>query len=76
VSIHACHKAGRHIVAMESDKEIYKSLIEPLLAQPVREAPKKPRLHKGPFGIGDEEQVFDIPNIIARNGYCIKFHFR
>jgi hypothetical protein len=55
---------------MESDKEIFKSLIEPLLAQPIREALKKPRLHKGPSGIGDEEPVFDIPKIIARNRYC------
>jgi hypothetical protein len=55
---------------MESDKEIFKSLIEPLLAQPVCEAPKKQRLHKGPSRIGDEESVFDIPKIIARNRYC------
>jgi hypothetical protein len=75
VSIHACRKTGRHIVAMKSDKEIFKSLIEPLLAQPVREAPKKQRLHKGPSRIGDEEPVFDIPKIIARNRYCKQVSF-
>jgi hypothetical protein len=65
VSIHACRKAGRHIVAMEADKEIFKFLIEPLIAHPVRKAPKK-----GPSRIGDEEPVFDIPKIVARNRYC------
>jgi hypothetical protein len=69
-SIHACRKVGRHIVAMELDKEIFKSLIESLLAQLVREAPKKQWLHKGPSRIGDEEPVFEIPKIIARNKYC------
>jgi nickel-dependent lactate racemase len=29
-SIHACRKADRHIVAMEGEKEIFKSLLEPL----------------------------------------------
>jgi hypothetical protein len=55
---------------MEADKEIFKSLIEPLLAQPIREAPKKQRLYKGPSRISDEEPVFDIPKIIACNRYC------
>jgi hypothetical protein len=55
---------------MELDKEIFKSLIESLLAQLVREAPKKQWLHKGPSRIGDEEPVFEIPKIIARNRYC------
>jgi hypothetical protein len=69
-SIHACHKAGRHIVAMEADKEIFKSLIEPLLGQLVCEASQKQRLYKGPSRISNEEPVFDIPKIIARNSYC------
>jgi hypothetical protein len=55
---------------MEGDKEIFKSFIEPLLAQPLREAPKKQRLHKDPFRISDEESVIDIPKIIAHNRYC------
>ena len=69
MSIHACRKAGRHIVAMELDKEIFKSLIEPLLAQPICEAPQKPQFHKEPSRIGDEEPVFDISKIIVRKKY-------
>jgi hypothetical protein len=34
---------------MEADKEIFKSLIEPLFAQPVREASKKQRLIRTPL---------------------------
>jgi hypothetical protein len=69
-SFHACRKARCHIVAMEEDKEIFKSLIESLLTHPICEAPKKQRLHKGPSRIDDEEPVFDIPKIIPHNRYC------
>ena len=54
---------------MEGDKEIYKSLIEPLIIQPVCEVPIKQWLHNNTFRIGDKESVFDIPKIIARNRY-------
>jgi hypothetical protein len=57
-------------VAMEANKEIFKSLIEPLIAHPVLEASKKQWLHKGPSRIDDEEPVFDIPKIVAYNRYC------
>ena len=70
VSIYACCKAGYHIVAIEANKEIFRSLIEPLIAYPIIEAPKKQRLHKGPSRIGDEEPIFDIPKIVAYNRYC------
>jgi hypothetical protein len=57
-------------VAMEVDKKIFKSLIEPLLVQLNREAPKKQQLYKGPSRINDEKPVFNIPKIIAPNRYC------
>jgi hypothetical protein len=74
-SIHACRHVSRHILAMEGDKEIFKFLIEPLISQPIHEISKKQQLHKCTSIIGDEEPVFDIPKIIARNRYN-KFHFR
>ena len=40
-SIHAYCHAGCHIMAMEGDKEIFKFLIEPLIAQHVHKVLKK-----------------------------------
>jgi hypothetical protein len=42
--VHACRKAGRHFVAMEGDKEIFKAILEPLIVDPISEALKKQRL--------------------------------
>jgi nickel-dependent lactate racemase len=69
-SIHACCKAGRHIVVMEGDKEIFKSLLEPLIVKPVVEVSKKQRLHKVTSIVDDEEEVLPTPKIVPCNRFC------
>jgi hypothetical protein len=46
-----------------------KIFLNPLITHPVRKAPKKQRLHEGPSRVGDEEPIFDISKIVARNRY-------
>jgi hypothetical protein len=40
-SIHACRKAGCHIVAMEEDEDILKALLQPLIIKNVSQEFKK-----------------------------------
>jgi hypothetical protein len=55
---------------MEGDKEIFKSLLEPLIVKPVVEVSKKQRLHKVTSIVDDEEEVLPTPKIVPCNRFC------
>jgi hypothetical protein len=69
-SVHACHKANRHFVAMESDKEIFKATLEPLIVDPVSEALKKQQLEA--TSTADILEIDELPDpvITPLNRYC------
>jgi hypothetical protein len=69
-SIHACCKAGCHIVAIEGNKEIFKFLLEPFIVEPVMEVSKKQWLHKSSATLDDEEEALPIPKIVPCNRSC------
>jgi hypothetical protein len=68
--VHACHKAGRHFVAMEGDKEIFKAILEPLIVDPVSEGLKRQRLEA--TCTVDDLEVEEYPDtlITPLNEYC------
>jgi hypothetical protein len=69
-SVHACRKAGRHFVAMEGDKEIFKAILEPLIVDTVTKGFKKQRLD-GPDAADDEElEELPDPVFTPLNRYC------
>jgi hypothetical protein len=69
-SVHACRKAGRHFVAMEGDKEIFKAILEPLIVDPISEALKKQRLEATSTADVLEIDEFPDPVITPLNRYC------
>jgi hypothetical protein len=70
ISSLACHKANRHFVAMESDKEIFKATLEPLIVDPVSEALKKQQLEA--TSTADILEIDELPDpiITPLNRYC------
>jgi hypothetical protein len=40
-TVQACRKAGQHFVVMEEDEDIFKSVLQPLIVEPVVEVSKK-----------------------------------
>jgi hypothetical protein len=46
-TVHACRKSGRHFLVMEEDEAIFKSVLKPLILEPVVEVSKKPRFEGG-----------------------------
>jgi hypothetical protein len=57
-------------VAIEGDEEIFKAILEPLIAAPVTEGSKKQRLDANP--INKVLQIEELANtiIIPLNQYC------
>jgi hypothetical protein len=70
VSVHICCKAGRHFVAMEGDKEIFKAILEPLIMDTVTEGFKKQRLNGD--DAADDVELEELPDPIIQplNQYC------
>jgi hypothetical protein len=68
--VHACCKAGRHFVAMEGDKEIFKAILEPLIVDPISEGLKKQRLQA--TSTTDVLEVDEYPDTVITpfNQYC------
>jgi hypothetical protein len=69
-SVHACRKAGRHFVAMEGDKEIFKAILEPLIVDTVTEGFKKQRLDG--IDAAADVDLEELPDAIIKplNRYC------
>jgi hypothetical protein len=69
-SVHACRKAGRHFVALEGDKEIFKAILEPLIVDPVSEGLKRQRVEA--TSTTDDLEVEEYPDtlITPLNRYC------
>jgi hypothetical protein len=57
-------------VAMESDKEIFKAILEPLIVDPVSEALKKEQLQA--TSTADDVELEELPDPIIQplNRYC------
>jgi hypothetical protein len=43
-SIRACHSVGRHIVALEEDKELFSALLVPMVRSPTVSSPPQPQV--------------------------------
>jgi hypothetical protein len=69
-SVHACRKAGRHFVAMEGDKEIFKAILEPLIVDTVTEGFKKQRLDG--IDAAADVDLEELPDAVIKplNRYC------
>jgi DNA modification methylase len=69
-SVHACRKTGRHFVAMEGDKEIFKAILEPLIVDTVTEGFKKQRLDG--IDAAADVDLEELPDAVIKplNRYC------
>jgi hypothetical protein len=69
-SVHACRKTGRHFVAMEGDKEIFKAILEPLIVDTVTEGFKKQRLDG--IDAAADVDLEKLPDAVIKplNRYC------
>jgi hypothetical protein len=69
-SVHACRKAGRHFVAMEGDKKIFKAILEPLIVDTVTEGFKKRRLDG--IDAAADVDLEELPDAVIKplNRYC------
>jgi hypothetical protein len=66
-----CRKAGRHFVAMEGDKEIFKAILEPLIVDTVTEGFKKQCPHGDDTDDDDVDlQEFEVLDIQPLDRYC------
>jgi hypothetical protein len=65
-TVHACRKSGRHFLVMEEDEAIFKSVLKPLILEPVVEVSKK-QCFEGEISLGaSEEEVEPTPPTIVR----------
>jgi hypothetical protein len=65
-TVHVCQKSGRHFLVMEENEAIFKSVLKPLILEPVLEVSKKPRF-EGEISLGSsEEEVEPTPPTIVR----------
>jgi hypothetical protein len=65
-TVHTCRKSGRHFLVMEEDEAIFKSVLKPLILEPVVEVSKKPRF-EGEISLGaSKEEVEPTPPTIVR----------
>ena len=63
--MHACRKAGCHIIALEDDELIFNSILKPLIVEPLIEVVKKQRLDKvDEMANSDEEVELEVPIIM------------
>jgi hypothetical protein len=62
--------AGRHFVAMEGDKDIFKAILEPLIVDTVTEGFKKQRLDATSTVDDLEVEEYLDTLIIPFNQYC------
>jgi hypothetical protein len=69
--MHACRKAGRHILALEYDEVIFNAILKPLVVEPLTETVKKQRLDK-PIAMAnsDDEVELPAPTIVRQNRFC------
>jgi hypothetical protein len=58
--VHACRKAGRHIVALEDNEVIFNSILKPLIVEPLTEVVKKQRLDK-PVVMANSDEEEELP---------------
>jgi hypothetical protein len=65
-TVHACQKAGQHFVVMEEDEDIFKSVLQPLIVEPVVEVSKKSCLKAQATLNVSEEEMEPPPPVIAR----------
>jgi hypothetical protein len=61
--VHACRKAGRHIVALEDDEVIFNSILKPLIVEPLTVVVKKQRLDK-PVVTANSDEEEELPALI------------
>jgi hypothetical protein len=61
--VHACRKAGRHIVALEDDEVIFNSILKPLIVEPLTVVVKKQRLDK-PVVTANSDDEEELPALI------------
>ena len=55
-TVHACWKAGQYFLVMEEFEDIYKSVLQPLIVEPVVEVSKRLRLEaEVALGLSEEE---------------------
>jgi hypothetical protein len=70
-SVHACRKAGHHIVALEDDEVIFNSILKPLIVEPLTEKVKKQRLDKPVVPANSDDEVEPlVPIILQQNRFC------
>jgi hypothetical protein len=70
-SIHACQKAGRHIVAMEEDEDVFKALLQLLIIENVSQVFKKQQLDEHVVELGSEVEVEEeLPLPKLQNKFC------
>jgi hypothetical protein len=65
-SVHACRKAGHHIVALEDDEVIFNSILKPLIVEPLTEKVKKQQLDKPVVTANSDDEVEPLAPIIVR----------
>jgi hypothetical protein len=74
-SIHACRKAGRHIVTMEEDEDVFKALLQSLIIENVSQVFKKQRLDEHVVELGLEVEVEEEPPLPKlQNKFCTQVH--
>jgi hypothetical protein len=69
--VHACRKAGRHIIALEDDELIFNSILKPLIVEPLTEVVKRQKLDNlAPTSNSDDEVELPTPIIVRQNQFC------
>jgi hypothetical protein len=69
--VHACRKAGRHIIALEDDELIFNSILKPLIVEPLTEVVKRQKLDNlASTSNSDDEVELSAPIIVLQNRFC------
>jgi hypothetical protein len=70
-SVHACRKAGCHIIALEDDEVIFNSILKLLIVEPLTEKVKKQRPDKPVVTANSNDEVEPpAPIIMRQNRFC------
>jgi hypothetical protein len=66
--VHACQKVGRHIVVLEDNEAIYKSVLQPLILELLIHVFKKQWLESKDANVDfEEEEELPIHDIVQNN---------
>jgi hypothetical protein len=69
--VHACRKAGRHIIALEDDELIFNSILKPLIVEPLTKVVKRQKLdNPASTSNSDDEVELPAPIIVRQNQFC------